>query len=126
MDAFIQKFAGKVTGILESFDRVIFKGHLRSISFAEGVESLLRRNGLLIKDFGRFVQMHSDQLIVLAKDRARRSGRPYQYLVRPIRKEDEARRIAERDGLRQGLVCIFSELETCPSFKIAYASDLTA
>ena len=123
MDAFIQKFAGKVTGILESFDRVIFKGHLRSISFAEGVESLLRKNGLLIKDFGRFVQTHSDQLILLAKDRARRGGRPYQYLVRPIRKEDEARRIAERDGIRQGLVCVFSELETCPSFKIAYASE---
>jgi len=36
MDTFIQKFAEKVTGTLECFDRVIFKGHLRAISYAEG------------------------------------------------------------------------------------------
>lgn len=121
MDAFIQKFAAKITGSLECFDRVIFKGHLREISFAEGVEKVLSRNHLCIKDFACFVQRHSDQLIQRAKDEAAKQRRPYQYLVRRIRKDDEARRIAERDGITKGLVCVFSELECCPSFKIAYA-----
>lgn len=121
MRKFIQKFAGKITGSLECFDRVIFKGHLRGISFAEGIEKLMSRNGLCIKDFGRFVQGHSDHLIQRAKDEAAKRRRPYQYLPRRIRKDDEARRIAARDGVTQGLVCVFSELESCPSFKIAYA-----
>jgi hypothetical protein len=67
------------------------------------------------------VQGHSDLLIQRAKDQAAHYRRPYQYLPRRIRKDDEARRIAERDGITKGLVCIFSELETCPSFKVAYA-----
>jgi hypothetical protein len=123
LDAFIQKFADKITGSLECFDRVIFKGHLRAISYAEGVEKLLGRNGLRIKDFARFVQTHSDQLILRAKGEAARVRRPYQYLARKVRKDEEARRIAERDGIAKGLVCVFSELETCPSFKIAYGKD---
>jgi len=121
MHEFIQKFAGKITGSLECFDRVIFKGHLRAISFPEGVEKLMSRNGLRIKDFARFVQTQSDLLIVRAKGQAARYRRPYQYLAHRVRKDDEARRIAERDGITKGLICVFSELETCPSFKIAYA-----
>jgi hypothetical protein len=121
MQEFINKFAGKITGSLECFDRVIFKGHLRSISFAEGVEKLMSRKGLRIKDFARFVQTQSDLLIVRAKNQAIRYHRPYQYLGCRVRKDDEARRIAARDGITKGLVCVFSELETCPSFKIAYS-----
>lgn len=121
MHEFIQKFVGKITGSLECFDRVIFKGHLRAISFAEGVEKLLSRHGLRVKDFAAFVQGHSNHLIQRAKDEAARRHRPYQYLARRIRKDDEARRIAARAGITTGLVCVFSELETCPSFKIAYA-----
>jgi hypothetical protein len=121
MEQFIQKFAANVTGTLECFDRVIFKGHLRQISYAEGMDKFMTRKGLLIKDFGRFVQSHSDQLVYHAKTTAAKAGRPYQYLRRHMRKDEEARRIAERDDIRKGLVCVFSELETCPTFKIAYA-----
>jgi hypothetical protein len=123
MEVFVQKFAGEVTGYLECFDRVIFKGHLRAISYAEGMEKLMARNGLLIKDFKRFVQSHSDRLVQHAKDTAASAGRPYQYLSRHVRKDDEARRIADRDGIGKGLVCVFSALEMCPTFKIAYGKD---
>lgn len=96
---------------------------MRAISFADGVEGLLSRRGLRIKDFGRFVQAQSDQLIEKTKDRARRGGRPYEYLRHRIRKDDEARRIDARDDITEGLVCVFSELENCPSFKIAYGLE---
>jgi hypothetical protein len=35
------------------------------------------------------------------------AGRPYQYLSEPAGKEDLARKIAERDSISEGLVCIF-------------------
>jgi hypothetical protein len=120
MHTFIQKFAAKITGTLECFDRVIFKGHLMKLSFAEGMEKFLAQQGLLIKDFGRFVQTQSDQLILHAKITASKAKRPYRYLSSKIRKDDEARRIAQQLGVTQGLICVFSELETCPTFKIAY------
>ncbi len=123
MDVFIQKFAEKVTGTLECFDRVIFKGHLRGISYAEGMVRLMASKGLLIKEFKRFVQSHSDRIVQHAKTTAAKAGRPYEYLRRRVRKDDEARSIAQRDGIRKGLICVFSALETCPSFKIVYGKD---
>jgi hypothetical protein len=33
-------------------------------------------------------------------------------------KEDLARAIAKRDGVTEGLVCVFSVLETCLSFEV--------
>jgi hypothetical protein len=44
MHSFIQKFADKITGTLECFDRVIFKGHIKPLSFAQGMENLLARH----------------------------------------------------------------------------------
>ena len=123
MDTFIQKFAAKVTGKIESFDRVIFKGHLMRLAYADGMEKFVAQQGLRIADFGRFAQTQSERLVLHAKSVAAKHRRPYQYLPRKIRKDDEARRIAERDGIRQGLVCVFSELECCPSFKIAFGQD---
>ena len=120
MQTSIQKFAEKITGTLDCLDRVIFKGHLMKLSFAAGMETFLAQQGLRIKDFGRFVRIQSDQLVLHAKTTASKAQRPYRYLPGKIRKDDEVRRIAQQLGITQGLICVFSELETCPTFKIAY------
>ena len=87
------------------------------------MENLLARHGLLIKEFARFVQTHSDHLVQHAKGVAGKEGRPYEYLRRRIRKDEKASCIAKRDRITEGLICVFSELESCPSFKVAYAKD---
>jgi len=47
------------------------------------------------------------------------AGRPLQYLSSSKEsKEELARAIAERDGITEGLVCIFSVLESCMSFDV--------
>ena len=48
------------------------------------------------------------------------AGRPVIYLQKRIRKEDRARRLAAKDGVTEGPICVFSTQETCLSFKIAY------
>jgi hypothetical protein len=120
MKSFTDKIADQITGTLSCFDRVIFKGHLKAISYPAGMEKLLFSRGLKIKDFAKFVQTQSDRLVLHAKTVAGKHGRPYQYLVRRIRKDEEARRIAREQNITRGLICVFSELETCPSFKIGY------
>src|SRR5262249_54712758 len=49
---------------------------------------------------------------------ATETQRPYQYLTGPTRKEELARQIAERDGITDGLVCIFSVLQPCRTFSL--------
>ena len=36
--AFISRHASKITGVLKGFDRMLFRGHLTRLNFAEGVE----------------------------------------------------------------------------------------
>jgi hypothetical protein len=51
---------------------------------------------------------------------AQKHGRSFQYLASNIRKEDTARKLAERDGIEEGLVCIFSILEPCRTFSFRF------
>jgi hypothetical protein len=119
MHAFIRKYAGLVTGWLSGFDRLVLRGSLRAISYAEGMSGFLAGAGVLLKDFGKFAQHASTAVKDAANIFADGSGRPTQYLDSPsIRKDLLARSIAERDGIEEGLICVLSAVEPCRSFDI--------
>ena len=123
MKQFIKKHNEKIAGTIGCFDRVLFKGHL-PISSAGGMANFLRERGVLFKDFGKFVQGPAQQLKQHAIDMARNTNRPYVYVnSKHIRKEDLAREIAKRDGITEGLVCIFATTEGCLSFRLQGASN---
>ena len=54
---------------------------------------------------------------------AAQAGRPYQYLSEPTRKQDLARKIAERDRISEGLVCIVSVVEPCRTFSLTWKEN---
>ena len=120
MKYFTANHSRQISGTLQCFDRVIFKGHLKNISYADGLEKFIARRGLKIKDFAAFVKTQADQLVLHAKTIAEKQHRTYRYLESRMRKDDAARDIAQKSNIQHGLICVFSELETCPSFKIAY------
>ncbi|OQB36621.1 MAG: hypothetical protein BWY09_01875 [Candidatus Hydrogenedentes bacterium ADurb.Bin179] len=121
MERFIIKHQDKITGIISCFDRIMFKGYL-PVSSPEGMEGFLNRHGILFKDFKRFASTCSEGLKIYAQDVARSANRPFQYIYSSIRKEECAREIALRDGITQGLVCVFSIVEACHSFKLKYGA----
>jgi hypothetical protein len=47
-------------------------------------------------------------------------GRPYQDFGERARKEDLAREVAERDGITEGLVCVFATVEPCRTFSLRW------
>jgi hypothetical protein len=47
-------------------------------------------------------------------------NRPYEYLGQVTRKEDLARKIAERDGITNGLVCVLSTALPCRTFSLTW------
>lgn len=118
MRDFISKHSEKITGTLSCFDRMLFKGYL-PLGWAEGMESFIGSQGFLLKDFKRFVSVHSETIREHAEGVAKKAGRPYIYLNgQGMRKEDEVRRIAERDGVTEGLICVLRAVEPCQSFKV--------
>jgi len=119
LEQFIVKHQARILGVISCFDRLLLKGYL-SISYPEGMESFLNRQGVLFKDFKHFAVACSDTVKDNAIQTARKAGRPFIYLNSAVRKEEHAREIAHRDGITQGLVCVFSVVEACQSFKLKY------
>jgi hypothetical protein len=117
VERFLAKHADKITGVVACFDRVNFKGYL-PLNWPEALERLMADSGVLIKDFKEFTSKYSRRLVDHAQGFAKEAGRPYEHLNRKIRKEDAARAIAERDGVTEGLVCVFGAIEPCSSFAV--------
>src|SRR5690242_12015800 len=114
MNEFVQRHADSVIGTLGGFDRLLFRGTLISLSYAQGMDQFLGSRRVLLKDYGKFAQGLSDRLKDHARRMADRAGRPYVYVDRPsVRKEGVARQIMDRDGIVEGLVCVLGCVEPC-------------
>lgn len=99
--------------------RLIFRGYL-PISSPGGVCGWLYQQGVGASAFKTFAPQLAERLLQHAKQTAQAAGRPYRYLATRQSKEELARQIAVDDGINQGLVGVFSCLETCRTFRLRY------
>src|SRR3990172_7876098 len=103
MDAFLERHRSRIIGTLSGFDRILFRGTLRSISYVAGMGRFLGANGGRYTQFSQFVQKLSGRLKTHAKQLAEKHGRPFIYLESSsLNKEDQARRIMQQDGVKAG------------------------
>jgi hypothetical protein len=117
MESFVDKHAAKIRGTLGCFDRVLFRGYLPLMS-GWAMAEFLRNKRIDRWKLKPFLLEQAERIKKHAGIMASQAGRPYQYLSEPTRKEDLARKIAERDGIEEGFVCVFSVLEPCRTFSV--------
>lgn len=119
MKGFIQHHAEKVIGYLEGFDRVIFKGLLRPMRCADWMKKWLNEHDVLLKDFAPYMESLTRNVKRFAEDFAQQAGRPYQYMPSASElKVEYARKILERDKIKEGLVCVLSCVEPCQTYEV--------
>lgn len=119
MKSFLERHREQVVGVLSGFDRIRFSGGLRSLSYLKGFDKFLGAMGVLYKDFGKFAERVSERIKTHAHAFAERHGRPLMYLESSrVSKEEIARRVAERDGVTRGLVCVLSCVEPCRTYTV--------
>src|SRR5437867_6566136 len=116
---FLIKHAAKIAGVLSTFDRVIFRGYL-PICYPRGLLGWMHQLGVKYTEFKTFAPKLAARLLQHAKDTAQAAGRPYRYLPTRESKEEIARGMVAREGITEGLVCVFSCLETCRTFRLRY------
>jgi hypothetical protein len=117
MQSFLERHADRIVGVLSGFDRVLFRGSMLSISYVDGLGKCLATLRIRYDRFGAFVEGVSREIKQHAKRVAEEQGRPMIHLNSPsVSKEDLARQIAERDGITQGLIAVFTCVESCQSF----------
>jgi hypothetical protein len=119
MERFLQQHGDRVIGVLSGFDRIVFRGSLRSLSYQDGLEAFLAAHRVLYKDFGRFAQGLSERLKTHAERRAAAAGRPFQYVASAkVSKEDLVRGLLATNPVEQGLIGVLSCVEPCQSFEL--------
>jgi hypothetical protein len=119
MDKFIEQHADRINGTLGCFDRMLFRGYLPIMSGA-AMATFLKSRDVKRETLKPFLLEQAERLKSHAQDLCAQAGRPYEYLGHVARKEDLARKIAERDEIAEGLVCVLSVLEPCRTFSLVW------
>jgi len=119
MDFFVRKHQKKIKGTLGCFDRMLFRGYL-PIQSGWQMAQFLNQNQIYFGRLKDFLVENASKINKHAKAIAEKFGRPIQYLSVPTRKEEFARKMAEDEGIKRGLICIFSVLEPCRTFSFTH------
>lgn len=112
---FLQVYQERVSGVLEGLDRVRFRGTDRMLSNSKGFSIVLRRIGVLLKDFGRWAETTTKLVRSSCEQQARKLGISIHYLRRSgDDKEALARQVMKEQGVaKDGSICMFSVVEPC-------------
>jgi hypothetical protein len=119
MERFLALYQSSIVGVLEGFDRLLFRGTVLSIGFASGLEKFLVHHRVLLKEFGAFAEGLTGKIKRHAKKLAERLGRPYVFVRSAADSKDELiRQILAEHPVQEGLIAVLACVEPCQSFDV--------
>ena len=126
MDTVLHKFGAFIKGSIKGFDRIVFKGILRPISYAAGMQAFLRSRKVLNKNYKEWVMSQSTAIVEAANKYSREHGG---CDIKPIsscniRKEELVHEQQKKSGIDIGLIGVWSCVKSCSTFRSTY--DTTA
>jgi hypothetical protein len=117
MRAFLQRFASVVSGIVQGFDRLVFKGRLQQLYCPEGMHTLLALNQVPRGDFQTYAAGVTSRLLASSWLSHAKELERFRYLNSSKDSKDEiARQMAAAHGVQEGLVCVLQCVEPCLTF----------
>lgn len=124
MQRFLAAHGADVTGVISGYDRLRLRGSLRHLYQPSFMFRYLCSAGVRLKDFAGFVSGLTNRVCAASAAFAERCGRPLRHLESCVeRKEDLARRLAQRDRIDAGLIGVFSILEPCLTYKVRHDAE---
>jgi hypothetical protein len=117
MNAFLQKFALVVAGVLQGFDRLVFKGKLRKLYRPDGMNILLGVNHVRRGQFKAYAAEITKKVLAASLLAKAQELDRFRYLNSSrADKEQIARALALKHDVREGLVCVLQCVEPCWTF----------
>ena len=125
MKSFLQRFGGLVLAVLSGFDRLVFRGKLCQLYSPEGMNIYLAANHVLRKDFEEHVAQVTQHVLDASLLATAKEQKRYGYLnSTKIDKDQVARGFADRQPVREGLVCLLQCVEPCWSYTLESKNGL--
>ena len=113
-----ERYAPQIAGILSCFDRMLVFGTLPKVCFADGMTAYLYQHKVRIFDYPRFAEPFRNRLRENAEKLAADNGIEIEFIRKKnFRKEARVKQILAQRGEQPGLVCIFSAMEPCATYK---------
>ena len=122
MDTLLHRFGEKIKGVVQGFDRIVFKGIISPIMHSAGMESFLVSRRVMNKDFKSYAMAQSQAIVESAERIAQeQSGCGITYIPSAnARKETLAHCRQNETGIKEGLIGVWSCVESCSTFRSAY------
>ena len=127
MESFVSRHQRQIQGTISGLDRLRFMGSLRMLSFSQGLASVLSAAGVLLKDFGDYVEGLS-QKIKQASEAIARATPAGRVLYLPSSSQDKEGYVRALPKPTQemgaGLVAVLSCVEPCQSVEVHRNANL--
>src|SRR5947208_372567 len=113
-----ERHGDQIAGVLGCWDRMLIFGTLPKICFARGMTSFLFERNIRIFDYPRFAEPFRNRIRENAEKLAADTGIEIEFIrKRNFRKEDRVKQALAKRGEHPGLICIFSAMEPCSTYK---------
>jgi hypothetical protein len=117
MNAFLQRFGSLISGILQGFDRLVFRGKLVQLYWPQGMHTLLALNQVPRSDFKNYAASVTTQVLAASLVAQAKEQQRFCYLgSSTVCKEEVARTFAAQHPVQEGLVCVLKCIEPCWTF----------
>jgi len=122
MDTLLHKFSSIIKGSIEGFDRLVFKGTLKPIAYALGMQAFLKTHGVLNKDYKDWVIKQSSAIIESAEAYSQKHcGKGIIYIPSiNTRKEELAHNLQKESCKENGLIGVWSCVESCTTYRSTF------
>lgn len=118
MGSLIERYDGRIAGVLSCYDRMVVTGTLPGVCFAAGMTRYLYAHNIRIFDYPQFAATLRDAVRSQAAAVAAQAGIAIEHIAKSyIRKEDVVARVLARRGNQPGLVHVISAMEACDAYQ---------
>jgi hypothetical protein len=120
VQSFLSRHEDKIQGSISGLDRLRLTGSLRILSYATGLANVLSAAGVLLKDFGNYVESLSQKIkkATEALAQATPAGRVVYLSSGSQSKEDYVRTLPRHGEANYGLFAVLSCVEPCRSVEV--------
>lgn len=126
MNNLIKRFSNLVKGSITGFDRIVFKGFILPLMAAKGAMDFCRSNRILNKNYKKWMLAQTACLVQTieqyAKDNCGKGIVPIPTWR--IRKEELARERQKSEQIENGLIGVWSCLESGSSYRATYSKNM--